>query len=248
MQTGQAMRIKCVVIDDEPLARECITGYVEQADFLELVGEGSNPLDIEKIMSANKVDLVFLDIQMPVINGIDFLKMTKNPPMVVITTAYPSYALDGYQLDVLDYLLKPITFGRFFKAATKAKEQWSLRGQVPAPDGVAPAKPDHFFIKCDSKFERIYFDDILYVQALQNYVTIFTTKGKFITLLYLKNVEENLEAQSFVRVHKSFIVSISKIQSIENNEIIIGGFRIPISRNYREQVLDRVVSDKLWKK
>jgi DNA-binding LytR/AlgR family response regulator len=242
------MGIRCVVIDDEPLARECITGYVEQVDFLELVGEGSNPLDLEKIMSANKVDLVFLDIQMPVINGIDFLKMTRQPPQVVITTAYPSYALEGYQLDVLDYLLKPITFSRFFKAATKAKEQWSLRGQVPPADGPAPAQPDHFFIKCDSKFERIYFNEILYVQALQNYVTIFTTRGKFITLLYLKNVEENLDSGLFLRVHKSFIVSIPRIQSIENNEIVIGDFRIPISRNYREQVLDRVVNDKLWRK
>ncbi|MEQ9378213.1 MAG: LytTR family DNA-binding domain-containing protein [Imperialibacter sp.] len=241
--------LKCVVIDDEPLARECIAGYVEQVDFMELAGEGSNPLELDKILSAQKIDLVFLDIQTPVINGIDFLKMAKNPPMVVITTAYPSYALDGYQLDVLDYLLKPITFGRFFKAATKAKEHQQLRAKPVVPNDSATGRnPDHFFIKCDSKFERIYFDDILYVQALQNYVTIFTTKGKFITLLYLKNVEENLERQSFVRVHKSFIVSISKIQSIENNEIIIGSFRIPISRNYREHVLERVVSDKLWKK
>jgi DNA-binding LytR/AlgR family response regulator len=243
------MRLKCVVIDDEPLARECITGYVEQIDFLELIGEGSNPLEIDRIIGSQKTDLVFLDIQTPVINGIDFLKAAKNPPAVVITTAYPSYALEGYQLDVLDYLLKPITFSRFFKAASKAKEHQQLRGKPLAhEDGTAVRNPGHFFIKCDSKFERIYFDDILYVQALQNYVTIFTTKGKFITLLYLKNVEENLEAQSFVRVHKSFIVSISKIQSIENNEIIIGDFRIPISRNYREQVLERVVSDKLWKK
>ncbi|CAD5262795.1 MULTISPECIES: LytTR family DNA-binding domain-containing protein [unclassified Imperialibacter] len=241
--------LKCVVIDDEPLARECITGYVNQVDFMDLAGEGNNPLELDKMMSAHKIDLVFLDIQTPVINGIDFLKMAKNPPMVVITTAYPSYALDGYQLDVLDYLLKPITFGRFFKAATKAKEHQLLRGKPAVPEGgIAVQSPDHFFIKCDSKFERIYFDDILYVQALQNYVTIFTTKGKFITLLYLKNVEENLDRQSFLRVHKSFIVSIPKIQSIENNEIIIDNFRIPISRNYREQVLERVVNDKLWKK
>jgi len=243
------MRLKCVVIDDEPLARECVTGYVNQVDFLELAGEGSNPLDLDKIIGSQKIDLVFLDIQTPVINGIDFLRMAKNPPMIVITTAYPSYALEGYQLDVLDYLLKPITFSRFFKAAAKAKEYQAIKGtQSTAEAGAASRQPDHFFIKCDSKFERIYFDDILYVQALQNYVTIFTTKGKFITLLYIKNVEENLDAKSFLRVHKSFIVAIPKIQSIEGNEIIIGNFRIPISRNYREQVLERVVNDKLWRK
>ncbi len=243
------MRLKCVVIDDEPLARECVTGYVNQVDFLELAGEGSNPLDLDKIIGSQKIDLVFLDIQTPVINGIDFLRMAKNPPMIVITTAYPSYALEGYQLDVLDYLLKPITFSRFFKAAAKAKEYQTIKGtQSIAEAATASRQPDHFFIKCDSKFERIYFDDILYVQALQNYVTIFTTKGKFITLLYIKNVEENLDAKSFLRVHKSFIVAIPKIQSIEGNEIIIDNFRIPISRNYREQVLERVVNDKLWRK
>lgn len=243
------MPLKCVVIDDEPLARECVVGYVSQVDFLELAGEGNNPLELAKMMEAQDVDLVFLDIQTPVINGIDFLKIAKNPPLAVITTAYPSYALEGYQLDVVDYLLKPITFGRFLKAANKAKDYQAIRSTQAATEGAETVtQPDHFFIKCDSKFERIYFDDILYVQALQNYVTIFTTKGKFITLLYLKTVEENLEAKSFLRVHKSFIVSIPKIQAIENNEIIIDQFRIPISRSYREEVLQRVVNNKLWKK
>lgn len=241
--------LKCVTIDDEPLARECIANYIKEVDFLQLIGTGSNPVDLTRLLDEQDVDMVFLDIQMPVLNGIEFLKMTQNPPIVIITTAYPSYALESFQLDVLDYLVKPITFTRFFKAVSKAKDYHQLivkSSATKAPTNNPAA--DYFFIKCDYKYERIYFDDILYVQALQNYVTIYTKKGKYITLLYLKNVEQNLDTRSFIRVHKSFIVSIPKIEAIENNEIIIQSFRIPISRNYRDEVIDRVVNDKLWKK
>ena len=182
-------------------------------------------------------------------NGIEFLKMTQNPPMVIITTAYPSYALDGFQLDVLDYLVKPITFNRFFKAVSKAKDYQHLLNRSSSTDVTKTNSPeDYFFIKCDYKYERIYFNDILYIEAMQNYVTIYTNKGKYMTLLYLKHVEQNLDRNSFIRVHKSYIVSIPKIESIENNEIIIRSFRIPISRNYRDQVIGRVVNERLWKK
>jgi DNA-binding LytR/AlgR family response regulator len=241
------MMLKCVIIDDEPLARECITNYVKEVDFLQLAGTGSNPVDLTLLLDEHDVDLIFLDIQMPVINGIEFLKTVQNPPMVIITTAYPSYALEGFQLDVLDYLLKPITFTRFFKAVSKAKDYQQLLVRSVATD-QPKTTADYFFIKCDYKYERIYFDDILYIQAMQNYVTLYTTKGKYITLLYLKNVEEKLDKQSFIRVHKSFIVSIPKIEAIENNEIIIQSFRVPISRNYHDQVIGRVVNDRLWKK
>lgn len=241
--------LKCVIVDDEPLARECITNYVGEVDFLHLAGTGDNPLDLAQLLDAQKIDLVFLDIQMPVMNGIDFLKVVQNPPMVIITTAYPSFALEGFQLNVLDYLVKPITFNRFFKAASKARDYYSLlsKSNLP-PETRVDVTEDYFFIKCDYKYERIYFDDILYVQGLQNYVTIYTRKGKYITLLYLKNVEENLEKHSFIRVHKSYIVSISKIEAIENNEIIIQSSRIPISRNYRDEVIEKVINKKLWKK
>lgn len=243
------MTLKCVVIDDEPLARECIANYVREVDFLQLTGSGSNPIDLTRLLDEQDVDLIFLDIQMPVINGIEFLKMTQNLPMVIITTAYPSYALDGFQLDVLDYLVKPITFNRFFKAVNKAKDYNNLLLKSASADLTKPTPAvNYFFIKCDYKYERIYFDEILYIEAMQNYVTIYTTSRKYITLLYLRNVEDNLDKQSFIRVHKSYLVSISKIEAIENNEIIIGAFRIPISRNYRDQVIERVVNNKLWKK
>jgi DNA-binding LytR/AlgR family response regulator len=243
------MALTCVIIDDEPLARECIANYVAEVDFLKLAGVGNNPLDLAQLMEVHAPDLIFLDIQMPVMNGIDFLKSAQNLPMVIITTAYPSYALEGFQLDVMDYLVKPIVFSRFFQAITKAKDYHQLltRSAV-APSDSTPAVADYFFIKCGHKFERIYFSDILYIEALQNYVTLFTLKGKYVTLLPLKNVEQNLNGHSFIRVHKSYIVSVSKIEAIENNEIIIQSFRIPISRHYRDQVIEQVVNAKLWRK
>jgi len=243
------MILKCVAIDDEPLARECIANYVREIDFLQLTATGSNPVDLTRLLDEQPIDLVFLDIQMPVMNGIEFLKMTQHPPMVIITTAYPSYALEGFQLDVLDYLVKPITFNFFFKAVSKAKDYYHLlERSAHTSASKNNVSEDYFFIKCDYKYERIYFDDILYVEAMQNYVTIHTSKGKYITLLYIKNVEQKLDKNFFIRVHKSFIVSIAKIEAIENNEIIIKSHRIPISRNYREQVIEKVINNKLWKK
>lgn len=233
--------INCVIIDDEPLAREGLANYVREVDFLDLVGIGENPLELLHLIDQQKVDLIFLDIQMPKMNGIEFLKIMQKPPMVVITTAYPSYALEGFQLNVLDYLLKPVTFERFFKAAAKARDYHKLLN-----GDHAKQNEDYFFIKCGNKYEKIPFEDILYVEGMQNYVNIYTDKGKFVTMLSLKSLEENLDERSFIRVHKSYIVAVNKINGIEGNEIFIQSNRIPISRNYRQEVLEKVVSKRLW--
>jgi DNA-binding LytR/AlgR family response regulator len=241
--------INCVIIDDEPLAREGLANYVREVDFLNLSGICENPLELLPLIDRQVADLIFLDIQMPKMNGIDFLKILQKPPIVVITTAYHSYALEGFQLNVLDYLLKPITFERFFKAAAKAKDyQRLLTKPVPGDQQNAAPEEDYFFIKCGSKYEKILFEDILYVEGMQNYVNIYTSKGKFVTMLSLKNLEENLDQRSFIRVHKSFIVAINKIDGIEGNEIFLQTSRIHISRNYREQVIGRVVTKRLWDK
>ena len=240
------MTLNCVTVDDEPLARECIANYVREVDFLQLVGVSNNPVNLSQLLDEQPVDLIFLDIQMPLLSGIDFLKMARNPPMVIITTAYPNYAVESFQLDVLDYLLKPITFNRFFQAVSKAQDYSRLLGQSGAANPSLDA--NYCFIRCDNKYEKIYFDDILYVQALQNYVMIHTHQRKYVTLFYLKNVEEKLDCQSFIRVHKSYLISIAKIEAIENHEIIIQSARIPISRNYRDEVIERVVNKRLWKK
>jgi len=238
--------MNCVIIDDEPLAREGLANYVREVDFLQLVKTCENPVELTRILNEQPVDLIFLDIQMPKMNGIDFLKITQKPPLVIITTAYPSYALESFQLNVLDYLLKPVTFDRFFKAASKARDYHALITQSTAGAIKPTEEVDYFFIKCGSKYEKIQFEDILYIEGMQNYVTIYTTKGKYITLLYLKNLEENLNNSQFIRVHKSYIVSINKIEGIESNEIFIQNHRIPISRNYSEQVIKQVVKNKLW--
>jgi len=257
--------INCVIIDDEPLAREGLASYVREIDFLHLVAICENPLELIKLMNQHRIDLIFLDIQMPKMNGLDFLKAVQQPPIVVITTAYPTYALEGFQLNVLDYLLKPITFDRFFKSVKKASDYHLMLNRPTDPaarngaDGgktdpaasnanpAASADPaaDYFFIRCGSKYEKIHFDQILYIEGMQNYITIYTAKGKFVTLLYLKNLEENLDNRKFIRVHKSYIVSVDKIESIEGNEIFIQSHRIPMSRNYREQVLQQVVANKV---
>jgi len=238
--------INCVTIDDEPLARECIANYVREIDFLQLVGSGNNPIALNEILEQKQVDLIFLDIQMPIMNGIDYLKLTPTKPMVILTTAFPSYALEGYQLEVVDYLLKPITFNRFFQAVNKAKK--NHYAQQPTSIQTTKEQGASFFIKCNHKYEKLYFEEILFVQAMQNYVTIYTTKGKYMTLLYLKNVAQNLDDQQFIRVHKSYLVAIDKIETIEDNELIIQNFRIPISRNYKETVLKKILKGRLWKK
>ena len=239
--------MNCIIVDDEPLAREGLAGYVRDTDFLRLKASCENPLQLIELLNAEQADLVFLDIHMPKMSGIDFLKVTTRPPLVIIVTAFPDYALDGFRFNVLDYLLKPITFEHFFKAASKAREYQQLVGNSSQPS-IQQAAPDYFFIKCANRYEKIFFNDILYIEALQNYVSIFTSRGKYIALLLMKTLEENLDSKSFIRVHKSYIVSIDKIESIENNELKIQSYKIPVSRNYREQVMERVVKNKLWLK
>jgi DNA-binding LytR/AlgR family response regulator len=243
------MNINCIIVDDEPLAREGLGNYVREVDFLQLAGTCENPLELMKLLDRQPADLIFLDIQMPKMNGIEFLKIMQKPPMVVITTAYPTYALESFQLDVLDYLLKPITFERFFKAASKARDYHRMLTKTTSADITkADRHDDYFFIKCGSKYEKVPLDEILYVEGMQNYVNIFTLKGKYVTMLSLKNLEENLAGKSFIRVHKSYIVAVNKIDGIEGNEIFIQASKIPISRNYREQVIGQVVTNKLWDK
>lgn len=238
------MKLKSVIVDDEPLAIEGLTKYVEIVDYLELVAVAQNPLELDKLLDANPIDLIFLDIQMPFMSGLDFLKIKAQLPMVILTTAFPNYALEGFQLDVMDYLLKPITFNRFFKATNKARDYHLLK--QPKTETTNPSTESEFlFIKCEQKYEKINIPDILFVQAMQNYVTIFTTKGKFMTLLPLKKVEDFLDPALFLRVHKSYLVALSRIDSIENGLISIQGHEIAVSRPLREQVLELVVKRRL---
>lgn len=243
------MDIKAVIVDDEPIARDGIASYVKEFDFLTLVACCEHPLQLMKILDEQDIDLIFLDIQMPKMHGIDFLKMTTHRPMVILITAFPDYALEGFQLDVMDYLLKPVTFDRFFKSVNKAKEYFQLTTKSnPAVTENVDKRADYFFVKCGTKYEKIQFSEILYVEGLENYIAIYTQRNKFITLFNLKTLEEKLDSEAFIRVHKSYIVAIGKIETIEANEIVINAHRIPISRHYKESFVSSVLMDKTWSK
>lgn len=239
--------LTCIIIDDEPLARKGLKEYIADVDFLELAGEFDNPLKATDILARQQVHLVFLDIHMPKISGIDFLRTLQNPPLVILTTAYPQYALEGFDLSVLDYLLKPISFDRFFKAVLKARDHYEHR--QPVNLGAQPeSKDDYIFIKADNKLVKLAYNDIVFVEALQNYVTIHTNDKKFITYLTFKSMEESLPADKFIKVHKSYLVAIAKIGSIEGNEIIAGNHHIPISRNLKDEVMERLLKGKFLKR
>ncbi len=238
------MSINCIVIDDEPLARKGLKEYIADVDFLNLVGEFDNALKAAEIIGRGEVELLFLDIQMPKITGLDFFKTLQGPPPVIFTTAYPQYALEGFEVNALDYLVKPISFDRFFKAVLKAKEFYEVRDTNRKETG----SPDYFFIKADNKLVKILFDEVLYVEALQNYVTIHTATKKYMTYLTFKLVEDYLPADKFLKVHKSYIVAASKIESIEGNDIRIGQQHIPISRNQKDEVMEKLLKGKFLKR
>lgn len=239
------MKMNCLIVDDEPVARKGVAEYVNEIDFLNLVGQCENAVKASAYLNQHTIDLVFLDIQMPKLSGIDFLKMLKNPPLVIFTTAYSAYAVEGYSLDVVDYLMKPITFERFLKAAQKAFEIHSLKRTASQS---ADAQADYFFVKCDSKFEKVFFKEVCYVEAMQNYSIIHTQSRKLITYITMTSLENQLPAKQFLKVHKSYIVSIPHIKAIEGNEILVGEARIPISRNLKDEVIGHILGNKLFKR
>ena len=240
------MKIKCIIIDDEPLARKGLREYITEIDFLELAGEFDNPVKATATLAKNEIQLILLDIQMPKITGIDFLKSLRTAPPVIFTTAYPQFAIDGYELNALDYLVKPISFDRFLKAALKAREYYELREKNNATRSAD--KAGFFFIKADNKLVKISLDDLKFVEALQNYVVVHTRDKKYITYLTFKAVEEYLPADRFIKTHKSYIVAADKIESIEGNTIRIGANDIPISRNLKEEVLEKLLNGKFLKR
>lgn len=241
------LSINCVVIDDEPLARDGLVSYIQKINFLKLIGEGSDPTDLMTLERHQTIDLIFMDIQMPVMTGIEYLKSTKNRPLVIITTAYPSYALEGFELDVLDYMVKPITFERFYRGVNKAKDYYSI-GKLENDEMEFKASKDYFFVKCDSIYEKIFYEEIEFVQALQNYVVIHTVKGKFMPLMPMKRMEELLGDKKFIRVHKSYLVAIDKIRSVMQTRIKLAKQEIPLSRNYKDGVFEKVLDKSLFKK
>jgi len=227
--------MKCLVVDDEPLAIDILESYIKKFPEIELIGKCSNALEASEFLKNHKVDLMFLDIQMPEITGLEFMRSLTNPPLVVFCTAYSDFAVEGFELNAIDYLLKPVAFDRFSKTIERAKEYITLKRNdtVEAPD----LENEHIFIKSNQKQIKLSYDNILYVEAFADYVKLYTAEKRYVTLQTMKNMEQKLPKDKFIRVHRSFIVGIKYINSFNSSELEIGAVKIPVGKNYKDEFL-----------
>jgi two-component system, LytTR family, response regulator len=235
------MNINCLIIDDEPLAMAVIENYVQKIPYLHLIDKFDNPIDAYEILQKENIDLIFLDIEMPNLTGIDFLKTLSKPPKVIIISANKEYAIEGFELNVLDYVIKPITFERFLKAINKFPED--KQPEIPHTEETEAAivetvKDDFLFVKENKKMVKVYLNNILYLESIKDYVKIFTTRKSVITKQQLSFFEDKLQPYEFLRVHRSLLVSIRKIDAFGATSVEIDKKEFPIGRSYKEQVLD----------
>ncbi len=241
--------LRTLIVDDEPLAHMILTDYVSKVPFLTLVGATTSPIEALTRLQRNEVDLILLDIQMPELTGMQFLKLagsglTTHRCQIILTTAYSDYAVEGYEYNVVDYLLKPISFDRFLKAAQKAAQLAAPAVNIPVSDPATPhntaAQPDFIFVKTEYKLQRINLSDILYIEGLKDYLSIYTTTGRILALQTMKNMDEKLPPERFMRVHKSYIIALKSIDSIERNRIYIGKTIIPVGDTFRDEFYKRI--------
>ena len=231
--------IRCILVDDEPLALEVLENYVERVSELQLVRKCDDALQAFEILHKEPIDLIFLDIQMPVIDGLGFLKSLKNPPAVILTTAFPQHAVESYNLNVVDFLLKPISFERFLKAFNKVKEKSNVTSQSSHIANV-----NYIFLKVDSKLLRINFSEMLFVEGMKDYLKIYLKDKMLVVHQTMKSLEESLPPEMFRRVHKSYIVSLSAVRSVTGNFIEIADKEVPIGANYKEELLSTILKSK----
>lgn len=238
-------KYRVLIVDDEHLARVLLESYVSKFPEMELVASCRNPVEAMEHVRSGGIDIMFLDIQMPDLTGIEFLQTLRERPVVVFTTAYPDYALEGYSLDVIDYLVKPFSFERFVKAVHKATSQVDLingQSDKPAAESQAPAEDDvnqFLIVKADHKKYKIAFEDLLYIEGLKAYVSYFTKEKRVVALESLKRLEEVLPADRFIRIHRSYIVPIRKVEAITGNQVEVAGKKLPIGKSYKETVMER---------
>ncbi len=235
--------IKTLIVDDEPLALDIIETYIERIPDLELVARCTNAIDANEILQKEHIDLLFLDIQMPQMTGIELIKSLPLPPKIIFTTAYPEFAMDGFELNALDYLLKPIAFDRFLKAVNKAKDHFAHKQNNNATE------EDYFFVKADKKLMKVHFDEILYIEGLKDYVIIKKEVGRVIALQTMKSLEAKLPNQIFMRIHRSYIVNIQKIKAVVGNAIEIiennQTKHLPVGKNYKDDLIAIIEEKKL---
>lgn len=235
--------IKTVIVDDEPLAREGLELHIQEVSDLELQDQFGHPTDAIAFLEKNDTDLLFLDVEMPDMSGIDLLKSLQSPPMTVLTTAYTDYALEGFDLGVIDYLVKPIRLERFISAVNKGREYLRLR-ELSVQTEQLPDQ-DHIFLKADRKFVKVFLNDILYIQGMKDYVMVYTAESRIITAMNMKTINSQLDSSRFVRVSKSYIINVSKIVEVKNNSVMIQDVEIPIGKKYKEHFLDNFIKNRL---
>lgn len=228
------LKLRCVITDDEPMARKGLQGYIEKLYFLELIATCQDAIQLGNVLKEQTVDLIFLDIEMPYLSGVDFLSGIPHPPKVIIVSAYEQYALKGYELDVADYLLKPVSFERFLKAVNKVYDQFEKEKTDQAQGGS-------IFVKTSQKYEKVSFDNILFVEGMENYISIQTADNKLVAHSKLSAFIEKLPPRNFVQIHKSFVVNIDKVTSLEGNQLGIGSYKLPVSRNYSAQIREMLL-------
>src|SRR5688572_17976430 len=227
--------MKCIIVDDEPLAIEIMESYVSKVEQLKLAGTFRNAVSAFTFLQQNSVDLIFLDIQMPKLSGIDFLKTLKNPPKVIFTTAFRDYAIEGFELEVADYLLKPIPFERFLKAVAKVLHQ-PVTGHPPS-NGKSESSENYVYFKVDKKMIKTRMEDILFIESIKDYVKVRTAEKEIITQQKISYLEESLPKEQFIRIHRSFIVNREKIDAYSATDVEVGKFHVPIGRNYKNDVM-----------
>ncbi|HKK75998.1 MAG TPA: LytTR family DNA-binding domain-containing protein [Saprospiraceae bacterium] len=245
--------INVIIVDDEPLAQDVLETYVEKVPDLNLVKKCSNALEANEALKTEEIDLMFLDIQMPQLTGIDFLKSLVNPPIVIFTTAYPNYAIEGFELNALDYLLKPISLDRFMKAVNKANEQIKIQRKISDNEEAikeeGKTQEDFTFVKADKKLVKVNYEDVIYIEGLKDYVIIRQDDDRVITLQTMKSLEAKLPSDTFRRIHRSYIVNLNRINAIVGNmvEVIEKGKakHLPIGKNYREDLLEIINKNRL---
>ena len=235
------MTYNCLIVDDERPALKLLTAYIAKLPHLQLVDACENALTTIAALQKNQIDILFLDIQMPDLTGIELLKVLKIKPQVILTTAYRDYAVEGFSLNVTDYLVKPFSFERFAAAVNKATEQIDLK-KSPTPQVATPPMPseDHFFVRTNYKMEKIVFDSINYIESMREYVAIHTISQRYVINNTMNKLEEALPHQQFMRVHRSYIVGLDKIQGVEGNMILISDHKIPIGASYRKRFFEQL--------
>lgn len=233
-------RMKCITVDDEPLALDILQDYIEKVPFLEFAGRFENPLYALNYLQTNETHLLFLDIQMDELTGIQLIRTLQEKPQIILTTAYASFALEGYELDVTDYLLKPISFERFLMSANKAYERYRLMNGILKDirdDEMVISNPrnDYFFVKTEYRLQKINFSDILFIEGQGDYLKIFTPKENIMTLQSFKKMDEILPLHNFVRIHRSYIIAFDKIENVARNQVSIAGHTLPIGDTYKDE-------------